>query len=132
MAAEIYQFHASGRCKTNVEQFVKNYLAIETDTFGAAGVDAKVDAKQIEAKDYVPNASQTDRITDRIYSFSTPTNILCSQIGMKISGLHIMKRKLNQLQYSLGKSLQQSSFHHEREAVEITSHMNPATFSAQA
>lgn len=55
--------------KTNVEQFVKNYLAIETDTFGAAGVDAKVDAKQIEAKDYVPNASQTDRITDRIYSF---------------------------------------------------------------
>lgn len=64
--------------------------------------------------------------------FSTPTNILCSQIGMKISGLHIMKRKLNRLQYSLGKSLQQSSFHHEREAVEITSHMNPATFSAQA
>ena len=55
--------------KTNVEQFVKNYLAIETDTFGAAGVDAKVDAKQIEAKDYVPNASQMDRITDRIYSF---------------------------------------------------------------
>ena len=32
-------------------------------------MDAKVDAKQIEAKDYVPNASQTDRITDRIYSF---------------------------------------------------------------
>ena len=32
-------------------------------------MDSKADAKQIEPKDYVPNASQTDRITDRIYSF---------------------------------------------------------------
>lgn len=55
--------------KKQVEGFVKNYLSIETETFGAAGVDSKADAKQIEPKDYVPNASQTDRITDRIYSF---------------------------------------------------------------
>lgn len=55
--------------KRNTEEFVKNYLSIESETFGAAGVDAKVDAKQIEPKDYVPNATQTDRITDRIYSF---------------------------------------------------------------
>lgn len=55
--------------KKNVQNFVDNYLSVETDTFGAAGVDAKADAKQIEPKDYVPNAAQTDKITDRIYSF---------------------------------------------------------------
>ena len=55
--------------KKNVQQFVDNYLSFESETFGAAGVDAKADVKQIEPKDYVPNAAQTDRITDRIYSF---------------------------------------------------------------
>lgn len=55
--------------KANVKQFVDNYLAYESETFGAAGVDAKAEAKQIEPKDYVPNASQTDRITERIISF---------------------------------------------------------------
>lgn len=55
--------------KENVKKFVDNYLAIETDTFGAAGVDAKADVKRIEPKDYVPNAAQTDRTIDRIYSF---------------------------------------------------------------
>lgn len=55
--------------KKNVQQFVNNYLSFESDTFGAAGVDAKADVKQIEPKDYVPNAAQTDRITERIYSF---------------------------------------------------------------
>lgn len=55
--------------KKNVEAFVKNYLAVETDTFGAAGVDAKADVQRIEPKDYVPNAAQTDRTIERIYSF---------------------------------------------------------------
>lgn len=55
--------------KRNTENFVKNYLSIETETFGAAGIDSKADIKQIEPKDYVPNATITDRITDRIYSF---------------------------------------------------------------
>lgn len=55
--------------KRNVKEFVDNYLSVESDTFGAAGVDAKIDAKQIEPKDYVPNATQSDRITERIYSF---------------------------------------------------------------
>jgi len=52
-----------------VREFVDNYLSYESDTFGAAGVDSKVEAKQIEPKDYVPNATQADRIVDRIYSF---------------------------------------------------------------
>ena len=55
--------------RKNVKQFVDNYLSIESETFGAAGVDAKAEAKQIEPKDYVPNATHIDRITDRIYSF---------------------------------------------------------------
>jgi HK97 family phage portal protein len=55
--------------KKNVTEFVNNYLAVESDSFGAAGVDSKVDAKQIEPKDYVPNAAITDKLTDRVYSF---------------------------------------------------------------
>lgn len=55
--------------KKNVEKFVENYLAVETDTFGAAGVDAKANVQRIEPKDYVPNAAVTDRTVERIYSF---------------------------------------------------------------
>lgn len=55
--------------KKNVQKFVNNYLAVETDSFGAAGVDAKANVQRIEPKDYVPNAAQTDRTIERIYSF---------------------------------------------------------------
>ncbi len=55
--------------KKNVDAFVKNYLSVETETFGAAGVDAKADVQRIEPKDFVPNAAQSDRTIDRIYSF---------------------------------------------------------------
>lgn len=55
--------------KANVQSFVDNYLAVETSTFGAAGIDAKADAQRIEPKDYVPNATQSDRTIERIYSF---------------------------------------------------------------
>ena len=55
--------------KRNVEEFVNNYLSIESSTFGAAGVDAKAEAEQIKPTDYVPNAAQTDRTTQRIYAF---------------------------------------------------------------
>lgn len=55
--------------KKNVKEFVDNYLSIESDTFGAAGVDAKADAIRIEPKDYVPNALQTKETINRIYSF---------------------------------------------------------------
>lgn len=52
-----------------VQNFVDNYLSVESTTFGAAGVDAKADAQRIEPKDYVPNAAQSEKIIDRIYSF---------------------------------------------------------------
>lgn len=53
----------------NVKSFVDNYLNIESDTFGAAGVDSKATAQRIEPKDYVPNALQTKETINRIYSF---------------------------------------------------------------
>lgn len=55
--------------KENVKAFVDNYLNIESDTFGAAGIDAKVKAERIEPKDYVPNALQMKETINRIYSF---------------------------------------------------------------
>ena len=55
--------------KKNVKSFVDNYLSVESDTWGAAGVDAKADAVRIEPKDYVPNALQTKETINRIYSF---------------------------------------------------------------
>lgn len=55
--------------KKNVENFVKNYLQYDTETFGAAGVDSKSDAIRIEPKDYVPNALIQERIHKRLLQF---------------------------------------------------------------
>ena len=55
--------------KKNTKEFADTFLSIDSDTGGAAATDAKADAKQIEPKDYVPNAAQTDRTVKRIYSF---------------------------------------------------------------
>lgn len=55
--------------RIRVKEFVENYLDYESDTFGAAGVDAKTDATRVEPKDYVPNASVQDRIYERILNF---------------------------------------------------------------
>lgn len=50
------------------KKFTDTFLNID-NTGGAAGIDNKVDAKQIEPKDYVPNAAVIDRTIQRIYSF---------------------------------------------------------------
>lgn len=55
--------------KSNVQQFVDNYLSVSSKTFGAAGVDAKADAIRIEPKDYVPNALQQNSTKERIFAF---------------------------------------------------------------
>lgn len=55
--------------KKNTEDFVKNYLSTESTTVGAAATDAKADAIQVNPHDYVPNAVQMDKTTQRIYSF---------------------------------------------------------------
>jgi len=55
--------------KKQTKNFVTNYLSIDSETVGAAAVDSKVDAQQVTPNDYVPNATQMDRTTTRIYSF---------------------------------------------------------------
>lgn len=56
--------------KAQTKSFVDSFLNTETsDTTGAAAVDAKMEAQQIDPKDYVPNATQMDKTAQRIYSF---------------------------------------------------------------
>lgn len=56
--------------KVKAEEFANNYLNIASNSaVGVAAVDAKAEAVQIDPKDFVPNAAQTDRQTKRIYAF---------------------------------------------------------------
>ena len=56
--------------KTYAEDFAKDYLNIESSTgIGVAATDTKADLKQVEPKNYVPNAAQQDRQKERIYEF---------------------------------------------------------------
>lgn len=65
--------------KKQTQDFVNNYLSYSTDTFGVAAVDQKVEAKQVQPTDYVPNAQLADRVIDRLYSFyNTNKNIIQS------------------------------------------------------
>ena len=67
--------------KSYAKTFAENYLSIENSaTLGVAAVDAKAEAKQIEPKDYVPNASIIDRQRQRILEiFNTNDDILQSK-----------------------------------------------------
>lgn len=53
----------------NVKAFVDNYLSTESETFGAAGVDAKIDAKQITPTDVVPSEKMLQSQISRVYAF---------------------------------------------------------------
>lgn len=56
--------------KKQAKKFAEDFMNTETsESVGVAAVDAKADAKQIEPKDFVPNAAQIDRTTERIYAF---------------------------------------------------------------
>ncbi len=55
--------------RKNVKSFVDNYMSVDSETWGAAGVDAKANVTRVEPKDYVPNALQTKETINRIYSF---------------------------------------------------------------
>lgn len=54
--------------KNQTKEFTENFLSLD-NTGGAAGVDSKCEAQQIDPKDYVPNAAQMDRTITRLYSF---------------------------------------------------------------
>ncbi len=60
--------------KKATKQFVDDYLNIESDSVGAAATDAKMDAIQVDPKDYVPNEKQMNETVKRLYSFFA-TNI---------------------------------------------------------
>lgn len=56
--------------KKNTKEFIDSFLNTETsETVGAAATDAKMDAQQVDPKDYVPNEKQMDNTVKRIYSF---------------------------------------------------------------
>lgn len=68
----LLQFNQSLRdedVKANVKRFVNDYMSVDSDSWGAAGVDAKATVQRIEPKDYVPNSAQMKDIIERIYSF---------------------------------------------------------------
>lgn len=66
--------------KRNVEKFVENYLAVETDTFGAAGVDAKAKVERMNQKITFQMQPQTDRTTlKESIHFSIPIKKNCPE-----------------------------------------------------
>lgn len=67
----LLQFRTSMRpedIKQQTNDFAESFLNVKNGT-GVAGIDSKAEAKQIDPKDYVPNAAVMDRTTKRIYSF---------------------------------------------------------------
>ena len=61
------------------KEFSESFLAIQNST-GVAAIDTKTEAKQIDPKDYVPNAAQMDRTVERIRSlFNTNRKIVQSE-----------------------------------------------------
>ena len=55
--------------KKEVERFTKEYMSIDSESGGAAGVDAKADLQQVEPKSYVPDDKQMDKTIQRVYGF---------------------------------------------------------------
>lgn len=62
------------------KEFSATYTATESSTGGVAAVGADADVKQIDTKEYVPNALQAQNSIKRIYSyFNTNEKIVTSQ-----------------------------------------------------
>lgn len=55
--------------KNRTNEFVQSFLNTSSGNGAAAGIDSSADAQQVEPKDYVPNAAQSDRTVQRLYSF---------------------------------------------------------------
>lgn len=55
--------------KMRAQDFADNYLSIQNRATGVAAVNSNVEAQQIKPNDFVPNAAQMDRNTERIYAF---------------------------------------------------------------
>lgn len=55
--------------KREVKEFTEDFLNMEESEGGAIAADPKYDAKQVEPKDYVPNAAIFDKTLQRLYSY---------------------------------------------------------------
>ena len=55
--------------KKQVEEFTKNYLSLDSDSLGVAGIDPKADVTQVTPHDLMPNSPVINYITKRAYSF---------------------------------------------------------------
>lgn len=67
---------------SHIKKFAKNFLDVDSETGGVAAADPRYSAKQVEQKDYVPNATQMDKTTQRLYSFfNTNDKIVQSKYG---------------------------------------------------
>lgn len=67
----LLKFNSSMRdedIKRKTKEFAENFLDVSQGT-GVAAVDAKADAQQVTNSDYVPETSQLDKTTQRIYSY---------------------------------------------------------------
>lgn len=65
--------------KQQTKRFTDDFLSSESESVGAAAVDSKVDAKQVDPKDFVPNEKQIDSTTKRIHAyFGTNEKIITS------------------------------------------------------
>lgn len=53
----------------NAKMFAEAFLSETSESTGVAAIDEKADAQQITPHDFVPNAAQQDRITQRLYAF---------------------------------------------------------------
>lgn len=63
--------------KKNANEFADSFLSTEANGTGVAAIDSKADAIQIKPNDYVPNSSQMDKTTARIYNlFGTNEKII--------------------------------------------------------
>lgn len=68
----LLKFNTSTRpedVKMQTKHFVDTYLSTESETIGAAGVNANVDAVQIDPKDIMPNKTLMKELRDRVYAF---------------------------------------------------------------
>lgn len=64
--------------REQARQFAESFMSVENGS-GVAVVDSKADAIQISPENYVPNAAQMDKATERIYAlFNTNAKIVTS------------------------------------------------------
>ena len=66
--------------KKNVDEFVRNYLSIDSESGGAAAADARYDIEQVKPQSYVPDEKQMNKTLQRVFSFfNTNENIVQSK-----------------------------------------------------